>query len=153
MTSETYLAAEAFPGEYEITVERVWGRPLGNKAQLRVIRHQGTEDETEQLVTLSLLSNRSEPVRVKLEDGRRTEAAAVPPPEALEPPDTAPEALPGPDQVLNRLRALADPEVTGFEQGGLRGGTGSGARSSGVLPRRMLHLWPLARRAGPPSRS
>src|SRR5262249_47532493 len=45
---ETYVAAEAFSGEYTITVERIWGKPLGNKAQLKIIRHQGTEDETEQ---------------------------------------------------------------------------------------------------------
>ena len=33
MTSETYLAAEAFSGDYEVEIERVWGHPLNNKAQ------------------------------------------------------------------------------------------------------------------------
>ncbi|NBO94156.1 MAG: hypothetical protein EBV06_17880, partial [Planctomycetia bacterium] len=46
-TSETYAAAEAFNGEYKITVDRVWGKPLGSKAQIKIIRHQGTKDETE----------------------------------------------------------------------------------------------------------
>ena len=44
--AETYVAAEAFSGEYTINVEKVWGKPLGNKAQLKIIRHQGTQDET-----------------------------------------------------------------------------------------------------------
>ena len=56
-TGETYVAAEAFTGEYKITVEKVWGKPLGGKAQLKIIRHQGTPDETEQLVTLRMNSN------------------------------------------------------------------------------------------------
>src|SRR5207302_1133262 len=51
-TGETYVAAQAFPGEYTVTVERVWGRPLGGKAQLKIILSQGTEDEAEQLVTV-----------------------------------------------------------------------------------------------------
>ncbi len=30
--SETYQAAEAFNGDYEVTVDRVWGRPLSGRA-------------------------------------------------------------------------------------------------------------------------
>ena len=41
MTTETYLAAEAFSGEYQVAIERVWGKPLGNRAQIKVIRHPG----------------------------------------------------------------------------------------------------------------
>src|SRR5207237_1418150 len=48
-TGETYVAAQAFPGEYTITVERVWGRPLGGKAQLKSILNQGPEDDAEQM--------------------------------------------------------------------------------------------------------
>ena len=57
MTSESYAAAEGFSGEYKVWVERVWGKPLGNKAQLKIIRHQGTTQETEELVTVRLQSN------------------------------------------------------------------------------------------------
>jgi hypothetical protein len=121
MTSETYAAAQGFSGEYRVRVERVWGRPLGDKAQLKIIRHQGTPEETEQLVTVSVNSNLTQPVIVKLEGGRRTEVAYVPPPAALEPPDTA-SAGDSTGQVLNKLRALADPEVTGYEAGSLKGG-------------------------------
>jgi hypothetical protein len=122
MTSETYVAARGFSGEYLVTVSRVWGRPLGDKAQLKIVRHQGTPEETEELVTVSVKSNFTTPVKVKLAGGRRTEVAYVPPPSALEPPDTASASGEGTGQVMNKLRALADPEVTGYEAGSLRGG-------------------------------
>ncbi len=116
MTSETYLAAEGFSGEYEIEIEKIWGHPLNNKAQLKIIRHQGTPEEREQLVTVELKSNHSERIKVKLENGRRTEAAYVPPPGAQKKPDTAPVQLDSPDKVLHQLRVLADPEVTGVSR-------------------------------------
>src|SRR5262249_51531189 len=62
---ETYVVAQAFPGEYKVTVERVWGKPQGNKCQLRVVRHKGTADQTEDILTVDLAS--TEPVKVKLE--------------------------------------------------------------------------------------
>ena len=78
--SETYHAAEAFNGDYEVTVDRVWGRPLSDLAQMTVIRHQGTPQETQELVTINLKS--AAPVKLKLSDGRRTETAYVPLPSA-----------------------------------------------------------------------
>jgi hypothetical protein len=140
MTSETYVAAQGFSGEYRVRVERVWGRPLGDKAQLKIIRHPGTPQESEQLVTVSVKSNLTQPITVKLEGGRRTELAYVPPPSALEPPDARAPAGETPGQVLNKLRAAADPEVTGYEAGSLRGGAYApnarpAARPSGPLPK------------------
>ena len=44
LTSETYVAPQAFSGQYRVSVERVWGKPLGGKAQLKIIRHQGTPE-------------------------------------------------------------------------------------------------------------
>ena len=61
--SESYLSAQAFSGEYQIDVHRVWGKPLGDKAQLRIIQHQGTKDETERLVTVNL--NETKPVKFR----------------------------------------------------------------------------------------
>src|SRR5262249_34554571 len=61
---EAYVCAEGFSGDYTVTVERVWGQPLGNKAQLRIIRHQGTPDETEELVTVALATELSRPLTV-----------------------------------------------------------------------------------------
>jgi tetratricopeptide (TPR) repeat protein len=122
--TEVYQAAQAFPGEYQVRVDRVWGRPLGDKAQLRVIQHQGTPQETEQVLTVDLRSG--EPVTVRLADGRRTEAAAVPPPGALAPAEPPPaldaEAR---GQLMTKLRQMADPEVTDVDDRGFRGGAGS----------------------------
>ena len=117
LNSETYVAAEAFSGEYTVTVERIWGKPLGNKAQLKIIRHQGTPQESEQLITLQMNSNISEPIRFTLENGRRTETAYVPPPAAYQSLEEKVPALDSSEQVLTKLRDLADPEVTGFERG------------------------------------
>src|SRR5262249_55560756 len=54
--SEVYYAAQAFTGEYEVTVDRVWGQPVGGKCKLEVIQHQGTPQQTTHLVTLDLKS-------------------------------------------------------------------------------------------------
>ena len=43
---ETYVAAQAFSGVHKVTVDRTWGRPLGEKAKLEIVRHQGTPQET-----------------------------------------------------------------------------------------------------------
>jgi len=117
MTSETYLAAEAFSGDYQIEIDKVYGHPLGGKAQLRIIRHQGTPDETEQLLTIELKSRHVEGIKLKLEDGRRKETAYVAPRESQEAPEAPAAAPQSRDKVLNQLRALADPEVTGVSRG------------------------------------
>jgi tetratricopeptide (TPR) repeat protein len=128
LTSETYMAAEAFPGEYLITVERVWGKPLGDKAQLKIIRHQGTPQQHEQLVTVLLTSNKSQPIKIKLDNGRRTETAYVPPPSAQQPPEEPAAATNSTSQVLTQLRDLADPDIRGFETPTVRGSTYSAGR-------------------------
>jgi tetratricopeptide (TPR) repeat protein len=120
---EAYVASEAFPGAYVVTLERVWGRPLGDKAQLRVIRHQGTPQETEELMTVEMRGSRiSTPVTVRLDDGRRKHVASVPPPASYEPPEQGVAEMNRTDRVLHTLRALADPEVSGFEPGAIKGG-------------------------------
>lgn len=136
MTSETYLAAEGFSGDYEIEIEKVWGHPLNNKAQLKIIRQQGTPEEREQLLTVELRSNHSERIKVKLGDGRRTEAAYVPPPSAQKKPDAAPAQLDSPDKVLHRLRVLADPEVTGVSRANISGDVVSQGHPVVVSPQR-----------------
>jgi tetratricopeptide (TPR) repeat protein len=117
MTSETYLAAEAFPGVYQIDIEKVYGHPLGGKCQVKIIRHQGTPDETEQLLTVELKSRHAERISLKVDDGRRKETAYVAPRELHEDPEPAPSAPQNPDKVLHQLRVLADPEVTGVSRG------------------------------------
>jgi hypothetical protein len=123
MNSETYVAAQGFSGKYVVTVEKVWGRPLGNKAQLKIIHHQGTDDETEELITIRMNSNISKPIVVKLADGRRKETAYVAPAAAMKPPPPR-EALASTNRIFQQLRNLANPEVTEVSRS-ISGGAGS----------------------------
>ncbi len=103
---QTYVGAEAFPGVYKVSIERVFGHPLGDKAQLRVVRHKGTPQENEEIITISLDSK--EPVQVKLDGGRRKHVAEVPPPSAVRRlAETARE--PSTNDALSQLQRLADP--------------------------------------------
>ena len=107
--AETYVAAEAFKGKYKITVDKVWGRPLGDKAQVQIIEHQGTDKESSKLLTVDLKQGNT--VEFELAEGRRTEAAAVPPSSMQQ----APEAPGQPEttgNVFAQPRDLAAPEVT-----------------------------------------
>ncbi len=121
--TESYAASEAFSGEYKVFIERMWGKPLGGKAQLLIIRHQGTADESEELVPLKIDSNSVGPISVKLAGGRRTETAYVPSPDALQIPEDEAAKKDGHDDIQARLRALADPESTGVAPG-VAGGVG-----------------------------
>jgi len=104
---ESYVAAKAFSGDYQITVRRVWGRPLGGKAVLEVIQHQGTPEETHHRETL--VFDRIHMTTVSLADGQRLTAEAVP---ATAPSTPVKQKLASRDQVLNDLRALADGDHT-----------------------------------------
>jgi hypothetical protein len=139
----SYVAAQAFSGEYEVKVRRLWGQPLGNKARVEIIRHQGTAREMRKIQTISV----DEPVvtlTVKLDEGRRTSLAAIAPVEYRRPEAKA-EVEKG-VSTLERLRDLADPYYTG-QSGGLRStlsrpsvltreqafGTGNGKKMDNVL--------------------
>jgi tetratricopeptide (TPR) repeat protein len=134
-TSETYLAADAFSGEYEIEIEKIWGHPLGDKVQLKIIQHQGTPDEREQLLTVEMKSRTSQRIKVKLDDGRRRETAYVPPADARKKRGSADAAPDNPDKVFHELRRLADPEITGVSRGFSCGVATPGART--VLPSQL----------------
>jgi hypothetical protein len=128
---ETYVAAKAFPGEYQVTVNRVWGRPLGDAAQLRIIRFQGTPQEQEEILSLDMKVSRT--VLVKLVEGRRTEAATVPPPVVMKPPKDQSDPSTT-SRILSQLSALVDPEITAVEPG-IRGGvTLYGQRGESQVP-------------------
>jgi hypothetical protein len=117
---EVYVAAQAFSGEYQITVRRIWGRPLGAKATLEIVQHKGTPRErlTRETVVLDRLTTLS----VKLADGRRTATASVPPPDARRRSTVI--AIDDGARVLNQLRSLADPTFTPGDTG-MRGGVAS----------------------------
>jgi tetratricopeptide (TPR) repeat protein len=131
LNSETYTAATAFSGEYTVKVVRFRGRPLGDRAQLRIIQHQGTPDQTEKLVSVDLLS--PSPIKVQLANGRRSEAAYVPPPVAQRPLEPADARKKGPD-VLTQMRIATDLDTTPAERG-MSGGVDSPGATR--LPSRM----------------
>jgi hypothetical protein len=126
---ESYVAAEGYSGAYTVTVERIYGRPFADKAQLRIIRHRGTPQESEQLLTVELKSRQSEPVVVNLEGGRRAEAASVAPEALAEAAAEEPASRESPDAVLHKLRALSDPELAGYEAQGFKGGLSAPGRA------------------------
>jgi hypothetical protein len=66
-------------------------------------------------------SRTATPVTVRLEAGRRKHVASVAPAPPYQPPEPADEGMSRSARVLHTLRALADPEVSGYE-GGVRGG-------------------------------
>jgi tetratricopeptide (TPR) repeat protein len=116
LNNQSYTAAQAFSGDYEVTVERVWGHPLSDKVQLRIIRNQGTNDESEQLETVDFNKAKRGPVKFKLENGRRTETAYVPPASTQAVRETVADPLAAAN-VMDQLRDLASPELFGSNAG------------------------------------
>jgi tetratricopeptide (TPR) repeat protein len=102
---ESYVAAKAFRGDYQITVRRVWGHILGSKAVLEIIEHQGTPEETHRRDTI--VFDRIHMTSFTLDKGSRTAAEYVPPAPATSVAKKA-AAVPSGTDVLNDLRALAN---------------------------------------------
>jgi hypothetical protein len=118
--SETGIWAQAFTGEYEVWVDSVWGKTLQDKVQLEIIQHQGTSKESHKLVTVKA----GEVIKVKVDDGKRTTLAQVPPPATSRRVEQA--ASPGgTDAVMGRLRALADNDPLDGGTTGIAGGFGT----------------------------
>jgi len=116
-----------------VTVERIYGRPLNDEVQLTIIRDQGTPQQRVEIKTLSVKGTVARKVvdgrvvaelpvlEVPLTEGRRKEAAYVPPVVNRPPMDDDATWVSNPNQVMNQMRAMADPQFTGFEVP--RGGT------------------------------
>jgi len=127
LTKFSYVAAQAFTGEYVIKVRRLWGQPLGGKARLEIIQHQGTAKADHRIETISV----DEPVvtlKVKLADGRRTALAVIPPPSTF---TTEAKEAAQPGRILEKLRDIADPYYTP----GTAGINGGSQSRPGVLTR------------------
>jgi tetratricopeptide (TPR) repeat protein len=121
--SATYAAAEAFSGDYEVTVRRLWGQPLGNRARLEITQYKGTPRETRRLEIVRL--DQGHTFKVSLQEGRRTELANVPPPAAQQAQRrqaaARTEAKTG--SGLSKLRSFAAGDFSGAT--GIRGGAGT----------------------------
>ncbi|HEX3147762.1 MAG TPA: VWA domain-containing protein [Gemmataceae bacterium] len=117
--TETYSAAQAFPGTYKVFVDRVAGWPQGDKAQIKVTKHKGTADERIEYFTVNLKEQTE--VNVTLDSGRRTDLAVLPSPVDMAKYKAKADKS---DQVMNKLRAL----VSG--NGSMSGGVGAPGKSS-----------------------
>jgi hypothetical protein len=73
--SSQYIAAQGFSGEYELTVARVYGQPLGNRARLLITLHAGTPQQVRRVEIVRLDQNKA--IKIDLKDGRRTELATM----------------------------------------------------------------------------
>ena len=127
--SETYSAAESFDGSFEVTVDKVWGRPLGNKAMIKVIRHQGTPAQTVEIHTIDLTKQAK--LHVVVDGGRRKSLATVPPPATAIDSTRKPERE---QEAIDRIRALS----SGVSNMSMAGGVGSASKptqfSTGAAP-------------------
>jgi len=132
---ETYVAAKAFSGDYQVTIRRIWGRPLGGKATLELIQYQGTPQETRRRETITF--DRKHTLTFSLKEGRRTTAEYLPPPAAKQRAKSTP-GLTSPDRVLSKLRAKADPEFSGSDSKGMQGKLASlGVPATALAPRKL----------------
>jgi hypothetical protein len=118
---ETYVLSEGFSGDYEVTIRRIWGRPLGGKAKLVIVQHQGTPDESRREVVIRF--DKKHTSKVKLTGGRRKSVAAVPPGGTFRRPENK-DQLPTSSQMMVKLRDLADPLLTASSQSGFGCGRG-----------------------------
>jgi hypothetical protein len=114
-----YVAAQALNGDYEITVERVYGQVLGNRARLEIIQNAGTEQQTRRLEIVRL-DQKNTPIKVTLKNGRRTELATVSSAAAVRHKPVSAQAK---NNAFNELRAVANPSYYGAI--GPRGGAGT----------------------------
>ncbi len=128
---ETYSAAEAFNGEYKVTVYRVHGTPQGEKAQLKVTRHKGTPNEAVEYVPVEIKAGGTDPeVTIALEAGRRKDLAALPSPMDQAKFRSKPQQS---NQVMNRLRAMASGlPMSNTSMGGGVGSTNNPLTSAGM---------------------
>lgn len=104
-TKEVYTVAEGFSGTYSISVDTIWGRPVGGRATVKVTRHQGTPQQRQEIFTVNL--DRPEPINIILDNARRTTVASVSAP--VRRPPVPGEQRTQEQEVFERLRAMADP--------------------------------------------
>ena len=140
--TETYLASRAFPGEYQLTVRRVWGKPAGSKATLEIVQFKGTPQERIERETITL--DRDDTLTVNLANGRRTSLAAVTPIESLKKLDADATAQ-RTATAMQQLQSLATPVFGNMDASHLRGdlsstrkGTPAGAAEAEGEPRIRL---------------
>ena len=116
-----YVVAQAFTGEYEITVSRVYGQPLGNRARLEIIQNAGTTQQTRRIEIIQLDNN--VPMKIQLKNGRRTEMATVSPAASQRHRPQTAEQKSG--NTFDDLRSAANPNYFGAVGAAPSGGAGA----------------------------
>ena len=122
-----YIAAQAFPGDYEISVSRVFGQPLNGRARLIITQNSGTKEQSRRIEIVRLDNNAT--VKIKLTQGRRTDLASVSPAASRRHTQTASEPKGG--SAFDDLRSVANPNFFGAL------GASSGPRGSAGAPNQM----------------
>jgi hypothetical protein len=123
--SESYVAAQAFSGVYEISVDRVWGTPVGDKVQIQIFYNQGTPRERTQVETINLKDNK--PIKITLDEGRRTSLAQVAS-QSAQAPAPASIKMASTSDIIRKLRNMAEPS---FGNGAMGGGVAGPGQQTG----------------------
>ena len=105
---------------------------MGNKATIKVTKHQGTPNEAIEFHTVMLDSQWRATVKVHMADGRRTESESVP-------VEATVRRLPNnrgqtQDEVYQMLRSMADPMLAAARPG-MKGGTSATGSLNRNVPR------------------
>jgi tetratricopeptide (TPR) repeat protein len=104
----SYVSAAAFDGTYDVTVRKLWGRPLFGQARLEIIRHLGTPQEDRQLEIVKI--DAAKTFHIRLTGGRRTDLAVISD-DNLKP--RADSKAPASVNGREALRQLLRPEMSG----------------------------------------
>ncbi|MBX7104671.1 MAG: hypothetical protein K1X57_11360, partial [Gemmataceae bacterium] len=133
--TESYVAAQAFSGSYEITARRVWGEPMGNKLTLKVTKHQGGANESVELHTLVFDSKGEAKLKINLGDGRRTQSESVPVNATVK---RLPVTAQSREDVYATLRSMADPMLATTRNGVKGGSSAAGTMAESARSGRSL---------------
>ncbi len=107
--SAEYIVAGAFPGEYEVTITRIYGEPLNNRARLEILTSAGTAKQTRRVEIVTV--DKTATFKINLKEGRRTEMATVSP--SAQKPHTRVSADGKETNAFNDLRMMANPSFYG----------------------------------------
>ena len=103
-TTERYVAAEAWSGDYEIRIQPIWGKPTGGIANVDIVLHQGTDHErrVRRTVQVNPAGAGDVPlIKITLDNGRRKQPAILSPDRELMYVASKPESE---AQARSRLR-------------------------------------------------
>ncbi len=134
-TYELIVYPQALSGTYRIKIQHVWGEVVAKRALLTVTEHQGTDKKKSKSQVVTLTGDETV-VRVQLEQGRRTEPAAV----SSLPVIPVPATVDGnPSRIV---RTSAESRQTRDEFLNARRLTQSGRRRAGVAYQPIISVIP-----------